>query len=308
MMGFWRGIDDRLQEKVKQFWQGNVGHEIINCEYGDHKQFQVCIRNNYFNVYWRGCSVLKYQPNAHKHVYTIHHKYVDTDAEKTYVDLKFSGNDLIYEDTNWSFKDNILNPANNGNIPIVDDYSGDEKGEKRSLSVYIDREEPCWLDLEIAFSRKKESDEVEKRKIVADRIDLAEIVLKDDIPTLKFVEVKIVSDSRLRARGNPEIFRQMERYKKFIEDQKKKKGKKAGLLKSYKTVAQNLLDFGLVDGRDDLVERFVEDGDIDDYPHLLIIGDISELEKGAYGNHWGKLCEWTQKEGFPTPIIYPAER
>ena len=135
------------------------------------------------------------------------------------------------------------------------DYLGNvrgrqNRGEKECLASFLEQEKPCWLDLEIAFSRKKDADEIKNRTIVADRIDLARIVMKNNVPTLQLVEVKLANDPRLRIRnGDPEIFNQMNRYKyEFIDKQKDQ------LLESYKKVAENMLDFGLIHNQIDLVK------------------------------------------------------
>jgi len=312
-MNFWRGIDEKLQEETRNFWQSKIGQDIINCEKGGHKQFQVCVRNNYFNVYWRGCSVLKYQPNAIKHVHTIHHKYLKESGNNTYINLIHENDDLVCSPDNkdltcleprWRFRDKILAHAKKGEIPVVVKYAGEDIAEKKSLANYLERAKPCWLDLEIAFSREKEKDKVIKRTTVADRIDLAGIKMINGTPTLRFVEVKVVSDPRLRAIHDPEIFGQMIRYKKFIKEQTAITGNKSGLLKSYKTLAQNMLDLGLIHNDIDLVRLFVQEGKIDDYPHLLIIGDKSDLEIGRHGNHWKKLCEWANRYDFPEPTLF----
>ena len=306
-MEFWRGIDENAFELAKPFWESKFGQEIVNCDFNGNKQFQICIRNNYFNVYWRGCSVLKFNPMARKHIYTIHHKYIPIEQKNTYVDLNFDDDDLKSIENGWSFREKIIEPARKGNIPNVDKYAGNEESEKTCLASYLDSKKPCWLDLEIAFSRIKEIDEIKKRETVADRIDLAVIEIEGETPTLKFVEVKLASDSRLRAKEEPEIFRQMTRYKAFIDEQTKKEGEKAGLLKSYKTVAKNMLDLSFIHDDSELVRSFINNGEIDTHPYLLIIGDLSTLKNGKHGDHWEKLGSWAERENYPQPLFHPKQ-
>lgn len=250
---------------------------------------------------------MKFNPMARKHIHTIHHKYIPIEQENTYVDLNFKDDDLISIENGWSFREKIIEPARKGSIPIVSSYAGDEKAEKTCLASYLDSKKPCWLDLEVAFSRKKEIDEINKRETVADRIDLAVIVMEGETPTLKFVEVKLARDSRLRAIEEPEIFRQMTRYKAFIDEQTTKKGEKAGLLKSYKTVAKNMLDLNFIHNNSALVESFIENGEIDTHPYLLIIGDLSILKNGKHGDHWEKLCSWAARENYPQPLFHSEQ-
>lgn len=293
-----RGINERFFDQVKEFWLNGIGKSIIDCEYNGNKQFHVCLRENYFNVYWRGCSVLKYSPNARKHVYTIHYKYIGIDKplkNGPYVDLEYSFDDLKYSEKNWSFRENILIPAENGTIDcLAKDYV---KGEKYSISYYLEQKKPCLIDLEIAFTRRKDKYETKKREKVADRIDLARIVMKDEIPNLQLVEVKLVDDPRLRKKnGDSEIFNQMRRYKEELID-----NQKDDLLNSYKIVAKNMLDLGLARNEIEWFKLFIEKGRIDDQPYLILIGDISGLTTGKYGNHWEKICQWD----YPKPEVFP---
>lgn len=302
MKEFKRGINEKFYDQVKEFWSSGIGKKIIDCEYTGNKQFHVCLRKNYFNVYWRGCSVLKYRPNAKKHVYTIHYKYIGIGKplkDDPYVDLQYSSDDLKYPGKNWSFRENILIPAEKGKIECLSDYvkGKKNKGEKYAISYYLEQKKPCLIDLEIAFTRRKDKYETKKREMVADRIDLARIVMKDDIPTLQFVEVKLVDDSRLRKKnGDSEIFNQMRRYKEELIDKQKKH-----LLDSYKIVAKNMLDFGLARNEIEWFKLFIEKGRIDDQPYLILIGDISGLTTGKYGNHWEKICQWD----YPKPEVFP---
>jgi len=305
--GFKRGIDEKYQKKAQEFWESKIGKEIIACDNKNRKQFQVCIRDNYFNVYWQGCSVLKYTLNATVRTYMIHHKYVGVktcNKSDPYVNIVKRSDDLIYLENNWSFRENILIPAQeNGYISCVADYVGkvkgnNFKGEKKGLADYLNQEKPCWLDLEIAFSREKEPEKIKRRKTIADRIDLVRIVIeKDNIPTLQLVEVKLATDGRLKKKkGDPEIFYQMKRYKRDLIDKQK-----GNLLESYKKVAENMLDYNLIHNKANWVERFITEGRIDDQPYLLVLGDISGLKKGKWGDHWEKICQWD----YPKPEEFP---
>ena len=108
---------------------------------------------------------------------------------------------------------------------------------------------------------------------------------------------------------------QMEHYQKFIDQ-----GINGGIVSSYKMVASNyleLLNSGLLPSSyfPDLkgnpavkvLKDFISDPKIDPLPYLLILGEneATGLTKGKKNqNHWQKLRELFQEDGYPEPIYY----
>ncbi len=299
---FSRGIsDERILNKAKDFFSTEIGQKLINSKKDGKPVFNICIRDNYFNIYWNGCSVLKYSPNATKNTYQIHKKYIFKDAnveEKDYINLS---PELKFE--NWDFSDAIIANAQNGEIPLVNDYV---KGEKEDIKNYILRENPFLLDLEVAFTRERSIRETENSKLdfVADRIDMARIdLLPSGEPILRLVEVKRAQDSRLRSEKIPEIMDQMERYQTFIDSEID------NIKKSYRVVANNMLELGLDANMagigsktaKDILQEFSQSPAVDERPHLLVIGEKQELSGNV--DHWQKLKELFA-ERYPAPVIW----
>lgn len=292
---FRRGLDAEVEKAAKGFFTSGIGKEIVEAKHGGRPAFQVCIRDNYLNVYWRGCSVLRYEPLPEQ--FTIHLKYVKGSQSEGkndhYIPLAFSGNDLLSGD--WSFSREILEPACSGHIPCLAPYS-DRQIEKRNLAAFIELEKPLLMDLEVAFARRNDRTE-KKRLFVADRIDMAELVIEGESPMLRLVEVKLAADPRLRSEGEPEIMKQMGYYREFLRTQMSK------ILDSYLTVAQNYKALGFTHLDGELLKRFIERPDLHPEPHLLILGTREEL-RGRKSCHWTTLLELFKNAEYPEPCLH----
>lgn len=298
---FKRGFEKRLED-VSQFLETKVGEKIKN-----NRQLQICIRGNYINVYWLGCSILKYTPGATKNKFAIHYKYIDKDLhidrKNPYVLLAEKKDDLVYEGK-WSFVDNILEPAEKEDIRTLSIYVSDEK---KALARYLSEMNSSFvMDLEVAFSRQRDGEEMKgkTRDTVADRIDMARIVMKNGNPLLQLVEVKLAKDTRLRSEnGQPEILKQMDRYRNFLKDNNE------DIIKSYKTVAGNYIELGVADQMNgfgdktacEILKAFSKDPKLDPNPYLLVLGEEKNM-KGKL-NHWDKLKELLEKGNYPMPEI-----
>lgn len=320
---FKRGIDKSALEGAKAFFSSTLGRKILTARHNGLNPFHVCIRDNYFNVYWNGCSVLKFSPNAleGKNTYTIHDKYVHGENGKaaTYLSLEpklqLSLDDLAtLTRKDWSFVRDIIGPAcdKNGDIPCLENYASRKNGkspkEKSLLKSYLaGKEKPFLLDLEVAFTRLND-----ENKPVADRIDMAEVVYVNNAPVLRLVEVKASDDSRLRARdpnvllkSSKKIMHQMERYQKFIHDENSPDNLR--IQKSYRTVAANMLKLGFAEYMAGIGERtaaevlhdFAERGVIDPRPHLLVLAVLEEKENVYVTDKHFKLLEKSIGEKYP---------
>lgn len=303
---FKRGLDDHALSNVKTFLNSDVGHMIVT-----DPNFQICIRNNYINVYWNGCSILKYSPlEKEDKQYLIHAKYIDNNGGETYVPMKFNGNDLLR--TEKSFIKDIIKKPQEQLLKYIE-KSGKKSGEKKHLATYLTSSmpKPFVLDLEVAFARRREPSEIlgSKRKYVANRIDLAQI---DDNLRLRLIEVKIDYDSRLKSKeeGKQEVVRQMSYYQDFINSEGTRKNK---IIESYKLIAKNYMDLGLCHKFPDIgnknseqvLNEFAKNGTLDPNPYLLIV-ETGKNWKGRYGNHLEKLKNEFKKHSYKPPQFWSA--
>lgn len=288
MREFARGLDTNTEGIVKDFLHKKVGQEIAK-----NKEFQICIRDNYINIYHNGCSILKFAPNAREtNKYEIHKKYIDE---------KYSGNknekltlsdngDLIWN-SGKSYIENVLNNP----CDQLKKYVG-EKNEKHYISSYLRENKPFLLDLEVAFTRTNNRD-----KHVADRVDMAIINEKME---LQLVEVKMDWNNALKSKDwssalkskdekKRKVIGQMERYKKFIDNEGKR------IINSYKKIAKNYLNLELhnrfpkLGDKEaiDVLGEFADRGTLDESPHLLVIKTGRKFKGRDGKDHWNELLE-----------------
>lgn len=280
MRQFKRGIDKTGVSAAKEFFETRVGKEIKK-----NQQLQICIRDNYINVYWNGCSILKYSPIASEgNKYEIHKKYIDSDSivnknEK----LELKDGDLVWNNQESYIEKVLKNPPHK---PLMDYLEAND--EKCYIAEYLKKKipKPFLLDLEVAYTRKNENG-----KSVADRVDMA--IISENLQ-LQLIEVKPDWNNALKSkeRGKQKIIDQMERYKEFIAKEK------PNIEASYKVVAQNYVDLKLYDrlpklgvmSQEEVLEKFIKEGRVDPIPRLLVIKTGKSME-GRYGNHWEHLKE-----------------
>lgn len=316
MKNFKRGLRDKVViDGVIEFLNLDLGKKILRDE-----TIQICIRNNYINIYKNGCSILKFNPRATKNKYLIHNAYfgIIKSGNSDYTNLTDDNNDLITP-CGQSFAKKILSGQSEEFKIYVN-----EDGEKSSISKYVQANNPFLIDLEVGYARErtKEEREGKKRAFVADRIDMA--ILDNDLidgsPILRFVEVKLDTDDRLKSDDGkrrpgevrlPEILTQMSRYKKFILSQKEH------IIDSYSTIAQNYIDMGIASrlgncgkyGATEALELFIEkvknvpSKALDLNPHLLILK--KDPYKDGMGEHINRLNQLFAND-YPSPEMWPA--
>lgn len=239
---FHRGLNPEALEDVQTFLETGIGKELIRFD-GGRPKFQMFIRKNYIDFYWKGCRVLGFHPNATKNKFIIHHKYtsVPKDGDKANIVLvEFDGGtDLIAEGVNWSFRDNIIK-SQKSLEKYVKGSGRDKRGEKDLLWDFCEQSQFPIVDVEIAFSISGLYSEKKKEVYTgAKRIDL--VRLNTDSGKLEFIEAKLDSDSRLRSTndGDQEILRQMDYYAGFL------KHRTCDIKKTYQLIATNICDLGL---------------------------------------------------------------
>ena len=304
---FRRGLENGHLKEVIDFLRKEHQYQITK----NLDKYHFCIRDNYINVYSNGCSLLKYSPNSQKTV-EVHYKYFNSEGYKyseksPYVRL-CAGEKI---DLNWN---------------IIRQHSPEE-AEKVKIANYLREQKNegnfLLLDLEVAFTRKRSTEETEKAKtkkeLIADRIDMACIYLKDSNPILKLIEVKLTNDKRLKSDQHvipykkPEIIEQMQHYQDFIEEERN------NIENSYKTVAANYHElisqdiipenyFSSIEGISPkkILERFMHNPQIEERPYLLLLGKNSLIKGRKEQNHWQRLLELFLANKYPEPELWPA--
>lgn len=302
---FERGItNSKANDSCKKFFRSPLGKQLIA-----HPDLNICIRENYINIYCNGNNILKFKPNARINTFLIHRKYAGETKTSDYIKLDYSENDfynitdLTYK-KKWSLKKNLLeNPSE------LKRLFSDRVGEKTATDKYLKKKNPYLLDLEIAFSREvTDSDRNKKhykKDIIADRIDMLTINTTK-IPKLIFTEIKLAKNPELRSETKPDILDQIDRYTDFIKNSRKQ------IRKSYRTVAENILDYNIFNNNNafkKVLTLIVADKfDIEDCPNLLIISNatdktVKEAMKGKKNKDGTYIChleelEKEQKEKF----------
>ncbi len=313
---FKRGMNPKVLERANIFFKTLIAQKLL--AEGIHN-YQICIRDNYINIYWKGCSVLRYHPNS-KSPFRIHYKYTDLASEADqfegkdpYIKLKLSndGNDLVSQ-SGWRFSGLLENPFAYISQRHI---SGEKESIQKYLGAMFKNKDIFLIDLEIAFRRGRTEDEriksVTGRKYVADRIDLARIEMVDGLPYLVLTEVKLVRDSRLKAEKDspPEIIAQMIHYREFLQHESQ-------IIETYKLVAANYLhfihqkafpekfftSFQNIQGIK-ILELCQNSLRLRKQPELLIIGTKKELENGRI-NHLNKLRTLLKEHDFDHPKFW----
>jgi hypothetical protein len=303
---FFRGLNDFNLKKVIDFLKQDCHKQIT----GSLGKYQLCIRDNYINIYSDGCSLLKYCPGARKNILMIHYKYLKNptgtyDEDKPYVSWPHEKK----IDFNWlNFRE-----------------KASKEKEKSAIAKYLhaQKDKGCFimLDLEIAFTRRRDADEIKeeiKRELVADRIDMACIYLQNDNPILRLIEVKLTDDDRLKSDQTaipyvePKIIKQMQHYQNFIDSEK------MNIKDSYQLIANNYLElikknvipynyFSSVNGLMpvDILQRFARNPEIDEKPNLLLLGKNHLTKRYKCQDHWKKLQDLFKENEFSLPELWP---
>ena len=183
---------------------------------GSSGPLRLAVRNGYLNFYAKGQSVAKItfgrdrkSPTLH-----IHQKYTtenDTlspaNSDQKYV--KFDAKGKSFSETLWYEGSRTLDCW-------ILRSSGYFNDEKRHIDCLVEVS-PTVIDLEMGLPAYEESRS-------ALRIDIVSLERKAEDFQLVFSEAKMISDRRLRSRDcNPEVLRQIERYRKHLDDKEREK-------------------------------------------------------------------------------------
>ena len=275
---FSRGLKPEFIERLNDMYEsGNWWRNFV-----DDEELFLAIRNNYLNVYYRGCSLLKLEWRNYKGtrdiVGKIHYKYL--------LRSRISGSEYI-EFINGipSFQENLGGKFIGSLIEINDLKSAAEpyvEDEKAGVHEIVLNNPGNILDIEVAFKNKL-------------RLDFAALRKTDDEQRVEivFFEAKHFKHSGLRARNNknPKVFEQLTRYSEQLTEARHE------LEESYRNVCYNLRYLNGIDNqhskRHELLEIISKKPSllkIDDKPRLVVFGFDSDQRDGKnWKQHREKL-------------------
>ena len=287
---FKRGLEQSQLNSVAQFFNTEIGN-IILTNFEKFK-FNICIRNNYINVYWMGRSLLKYVPGS-KDNYSIHYKYTDQfekslkDKESVYTKLEMINEDLINPETGWHLSELLKKPEILKNDPARRRTFSDQK-EREELSRFFSfrRRKILLIDLFIKINNDENND---KKSGI---INSAFINIQDKKPILKFCSFELdTKHSQFMKEDKPddyEIKARMDDYANFLGTQKQ------NLITSYRNIAENCISLGLMSNRSEeelsCLKKFIKNPIVDTKPFLQVLGEKDRLERSRKGfNVWRVL-------------------
>ncbi len=292
---FRRGLNRHAVENASRFFQSPIGQALLKRE-----DFQLFIRENQIDFYWKGCRVLKYSPLGSKRRFQINRAYMEESVPrgaKLDVALDMAGDDLFW--SGQSFRHRVLDSPEITMDCWVKGCTIDRAGEKFCLYNYWKHEaQEVVLDVEIAFSSR-----LGTARPHTDRIDL--LLLNPSLNRLLFAEVKVDSNTGLRSRaGLPSVIEQLQRYRQFIQE------KEAELQDSYGVVLENIRELGLE-------RRFVRDPNVVCPKSCLTPSEkaltiapnpvLAVFESRTWGpsdqKHWERLETLLADEGFDKPVL-----
>lgn len=193
----------------------------------------IAIRNKYLNVYFYGQSICKIEFINNKIKWTTHKKYLGID-EKGYTDTG------IHLDKLDDLKKNAKK------------YGGKEKEQVKNQ--ILNNKSLCILDVEIAFSGVGSIDYLAVEKNENNTINLV------------FYEAKHFSNSEIKSRTIPKVFKQIEKYETALTAHKNE------IIDSYKTIYKNILELNLNNKSKlkELIEENINNMEVDIEPKLII--------------------------------------
>ncbi|MDE0433768.1 MAG: hypothetical protein OXH92_07130 [Bryobacterales bacterium] len=268
---FRRGLTVEFVNRLNEMYQ--VGGWWRNMV--EDKDFLIAIRDNYINIYFQGCSVLKLSWSLRKKeiIREIHYKYLlkPSIEDSPYIGFGKAGPNLP-PDLRSIFLDGLddVGELKRAVMPYAD-------AEKKGVhDIVVSGKNPNVLDLEIAISEGKS----------APRIDLAEVqeyTGPSRMVKLVFYEAKHFKNKELRSSTDQvPVVRQIIRYSKLIAKNRD------SLLTSYQQVCRNLTKLegvGQQNSERHAILRDIATGykqlQIDDQPRLIAFGFDKDQRDGA---------------------------
>ena len=278
---FRRGLDQEFVEKLNELY--DQSDSWWRALVDDDKLF-LAVRDNYINVYYLGCSLLKltWKPKTGDVVGKTHYKFLLQPQLNLYVTIIDSKPPSLppVEDM---FTKNMadINALKKAAKP----YAGDEKTGVHNIVL----ENWNVVDLEIAFAASSRDEEDKS----APRIDFAALKKTGPGFEIVFFEAKDFSNSDLRASGDadPKVIGQIDKYSGLLRDNCD------AVTDSYRLVCGNLFDLrGLAKRHHERHEilKGIADGStpltVNDAPRLVVFGfDEAQRVGKDWKHHLDKL-------------------
>lgn len=280
---FKRGLENKQLTSATEFLTTEIGKVIANNF--KHYKSNLCIRNNYINIYWMGRSLLKYVPGSTDN-FSIHYKYTDqfqkslSDNESVYTKLEMVNGDLINPETGWHLSELLKDPS-----ILKDDpdrrrvFSDQKEREELSRLFSFKRKKILLLDL---FIKINDDEYTDKKSGI---INSAFINLQEENPILRFCNFELDKNHGQFMKEDKsqeyEIKKRMDNYSHFLDSQE------PNLVKSYRHIVQNYISFGLITERSEdetnSLKAFIKNPIIDTKPLLWILGEKDRLENSRKG-------------------------
>jgi len=299
MQGFGRYLEDGAQQTLAAIIDSPAEHwwkDFLTRwqPSGSENGLRLALRRNYMNFYLCGQSVgrVGFDHGGMPYVET-HAKYAFGEEQLAKY-VRLSGNRFVHPGTGVAHSYEGMSTL----IQWVK-RAASKAGEEKRFVERVVAENASVIDLEMALPAFDD-----RRR--APRIDLVALEQCADRIKVVFWEAKLVKDSRLVARGRPEVLTQLEDYKQYMADSQRRK-QVAG---AYANTCAQTLRFhdmaqrlGLsVRAADPMVIEVARDSailDIDPVPRLLILDDGSTSE--ARRLHLERLR--STEFGAPVPIV-----
>ena len=283
--GFNRGLTEGFVDQLNELYdQGGWWRKFV-----EDPELFLAIRDNYVNVYYRGCSLVRLTSSPGGVVGEVNYKYLllpKTDNSE-YVKV-VKGKPRIPDGLFVRSLDQL------GDMKAAATrYAGPEKTGVHEIV----RRNASVVDVEIAFGGQSNR-----------RIDLVSVRSADGVAILTFYEAKHFNNSDLRAREDrsPDVLEQMRAYDELIDAHRHR------IVKSYKTVLGNRLNLkGLAQQhteRHKTIEGLV-DREIELDPmgvRLIVFGFDGDQRDGDYWRpHLERLKQHvsTTSIGDPTKLV-----
>lgn len=234
---------NNLYSDKNSFW-----HKMVN-----DKDLFIAIRDEYLNVYYKGQNLCKL---------SFRNGLIKGETHKTYLGGLNQGYFISKNGLISNKKAKIKNLSELDSIKEnIKNCIGKEKRE--SYKEVLD-DKNCVIDVEITLVRNKVLNPKNQSDYEISSIDYLSL----EMNKLVFYEAKHFSNSEIRSKTSPKVFKQIDRYKRELHNHK------IELLNSYKVVLQNLKDLKLLKKQLD-----IKGLEIDINPNLIVFGiDKNESE------------------------------
>ncbi|GGE95297.1 hypothetical protein GCM10011404_30550 [Sphingomonas prati] len=248
----------------------------------------VAVRNNYLNVYYRGCSLARIGLESGAVVVDTHYKYLlKPRLKKEYV-RALGG--VFQLQSQWpnGFADPFTTVLSD--IPALKAAAKPYAGEEKKFVGKVIGSHSNVVDVEIALTREaEEATETEPGKgASAKRIDIAALRWAASGPILDFYEAKLFANKEVRAEGDAKVVAQIATYEKLLSTFEG--DIRAGFLRSCENVVALR---GISTVRQDMARAALAHGDaltVNIKPFLIVGSfDIDQREGPVWKQHRAKL-------------------